>query len=265
MTLLLITKTNMIVKIFDLICTKLDIRLFVQENTDISKNYDFIIVDQDLVDDKFNIIKHMASKIGAISNEELPFDKSRDFLISRPFLPHDLYTILSEQIDIIKEESRLDRESKNKFSNEDDEVEEISDYIGTLVDDIAYDIEDESDESIISIAALKSGGILDKSELGKINSILNEDNLQAKFQEEFVDETQMSESDWKDLSQIIDDALGEVTDYEFDLSHNEPYELILNRYNIDELRPLLTKCNQSIIDKLSQGEIIDLRLSINKG
>lgn len=265
MTLLLITKTNMVVKIFDLICTKLDIKLFVQDNTSISKNYDFIVVDQDLVDEKFNMIKQMASKIGAISNEELPFDKSRDFLISRPFLPHDLYTILTEQIDNIKEESKLERESKKKYRNEDDDIEGLSEYIETLADDIAYDIEDEGDESIISIAALKNGGILDKSELGKINSILNDDNLQERFQKEFVDESEMSETDWKDLSQIIDDALGEVKEYEFDLNHNEPYELILNKYNIDELKPLLTKCNQSIIDKLSQGEIIDLRLSINKG
>ena len=265
MTLLLITKTNMIIKIFDLICTKLDIKLFVQDNTEISKNYTFIVVDQDLVDDRFNIIKQMASKIGAISNEELPFDKSRDFLISRPFLPHDLHSILIEQIELIKDEARFDRENKNKFSNVNDEIGELSSYIETLADDIADDIEDESDESIVSIAALKSGGILDKSELGKINSILNDDYLQAKFQKEFVDDSEMSEADWKDLSQIIDDALGEIKDYEFDLNHNEPYELILNKYTIDELRPLLTKCNQSIIDKLSQGEIIDLRLSIKKG
>ncbi len=263
MTLLLITKTNMIVKIFDLICTKLDMKLFVQDNTDISKNYDFIVVDQDLVDDRFNVIKHQATKIGAISNEELPFDKSRDFLISRPFLPHDLFSILTEQIEIIKEEAKL--EKQNKFSHVDEDIDDISEYIETLADDIAYDIEDETDESIISIAALKSGGILDKSELGKINSILNDDNLQSKFQKEFVDDSEMSETDWKDLSQIIDDALCEVKEYEFDFNYNEPYELILNRYNIDELRPLLTKCNQSIIDRLSQGEIIDLRLSVNKG
>lgn len=265
MTLLLITKTNMVVKIFDLICTKLDMKLLVQDNTNVSKNYDFIVVDQDLVDEKFNIIKQMTSKIGAISNEELPFDKSRDFLISRPFLPHDLHTILSEQIEIIKDEAKQEKINANRFSNEDDDIEGISSYIETLADDIADDIDDESDESIISIAALKNGGILDKSELGKINSILNDDNLQSKFQKEFVDESEMSETDWKDLSQIIDDALGEVKEYEFDLNHNEPYELILNKYNIDELRPLLTKCNQSIIDRLSQGDIIDLRLSVNKG
>jgi hypothetical protein len=253
----------MVVKIFDLICTKLDIKLFVQDNTNISKNYDFIIVDQDLVDDRFNSIKQQTSKIGAISNEELPFDKSRDFLISRPFLPHDLFTILSEQIEIINEEAKEERENKNKYSH--DELEEVSEYIETLADDIAYDIEDESDESIISIAALKTGGILDVGELGKINSILKDDNLQKSFEKEFADESEMSETDWKDLSQIIDDALGEVKDYEFDLDRNEPYELILNKYNIDELRPLLTKCNQSIIDRLSQGDIIDLRLSINKG
>ncbi|WP_419768341.1 hypothetical protein [Arcobacter sp.] len=262
MTLLLITKTNMIVKIFDLICTKLDIRLFVQESSNVSKNYDFVIVDQDLIDDKFNAIKQFTSKIGAISNEELPFDKSRDFLISRPFLPHELFSILNEQIAIINEEAKVQRENKNKYSH--DEADDVSEYIETLADDIAYDIEDESDESIISIAALKSGGILDVGELGKINSILNDDDLQKRFEKEFADESEMSETDWKDLSQIIDDALGEVKEYEFDLDHKEPYELILSKYNIDELRPLLTKCNQSIIDRLSQGEIVDLKLSISK-
>ena len=139
MTLLLITKTNMIVKIFDLICTKLDIRLFVQESSNVSKNYDFVIVDQDLIDDKFNIIKQFTSKIGAISNEELPFDKSRDFLISRPFLPHDLFSILNEQISIINEEAKAERENKNKYSH--DEADDVSEYIETLADDIAYDID----------------------------------------------------------------------------------------------------------------------------
>lgn len=258
MNLLLITKTKMIIKIFDLICTKLDIKLGVQDNTEVSGRFDFIIVDQDLIDDRFNIIKQLANKIGAISNEELPFDKSRDFLIPRPFLPHDLQNILNEQIEFIKDEKRLEKIEVEKY-NEDEE--DMTAFIETLADDIADDIEDESDESIVSIASLRDGGVLDKTELGKIHSILEENEIQNEFLKQYQDD-EMDENDWKDLSEIIDDALNEVSDYEFDVNYQEPVKLILNQYNIEELKPLLTKFNQTIIDKLSQGETIDLKLSL---
>lgn len=258
MNLLLITKTKMIIKIFDLICTKLDIKLGVQDNTEVSGRFDFIIVDQDLIDDRFNIIKQLANKIGAISNEELPFDKSRDFLIPRPFLPHDLQNILNEQIEFIKDEKRLEKIEVEKY-NEDEE--DMTAFIETLADDIAEDIEDESDESIVSIASLRDGGVLDKSELGKIHSILEENEIQNEILKQYQDD-EMDENDWKDLSEIIDDALNEVSDYEFDVNYQEPVKLILNQYNIEELKPLLNKFNQTIIDKLSQGETIDLKLSL---
>lgn len=258
MNLLLITKTKMIIKIFDLICTKLDIKLGVQDNTEVSGRFDFIIVDQDLIDDRFNIIKQLANKIGAISNEELPFDKSRDFLIPRPFLPHDLQNILNEQIEFIKEEKRVEKIEVKKY---DEDEEDMTAFIETLADDIAEDIEDESDESIVSIASLRDGGVLDKSELGKIHSILEENEIQNEILKQYQDD-EMDENDWKDLSEIIDDALNEVSDYEFDVNYQEPVKLILNQYNIEELKPLLNKFNQTIIDKLSQGETIDLKLSL---
>jgi len=258
--LLLITKTKMIMKIFDLICTKLDIKLHIQSNTDVNNSrFDFIIVDQEFIDDRFNIIKQLTNKIGAISNEELPFDKSRDFIIPRPFLPHDLQNILIEQIEYIKEDKRVEKKVIDTY-NED--AEDVTSYLDTLADDIAEDIEDEGDESIISIAALRDGGVLDKSELGKINSLLEDSDLESKLLRQYQDEDEMDENDWKDLSEIIDDALNEVADYEFDVNYNEPVKLILNNYNIDELRPLLSKFNQSVIDKLSQGETIDLKLSL---
>lgn len=261
MNLLLITKTKMIIKIFDLICTKLDIKLGVQDNTEVSGRFDFIIVDQDLIDDRFNIVKQLANKIGAISNEELPFDKSRDFLIPRPFLPHDLQNILIEQMEFIKDEKRLETIEVKKNDDYDEVEEDMTAFIETLADDIADDIEDESDESIVSIASLRNGGVLDKGELGKIHSILEENEIQNQILKQYQDE-EMDENDWKDLSEIIDDALNEVSDYEFDLNYQEPLKLVLNRYNIEELKPLLTKFNQSIIDKLSQGETVDLKLSL---
>ena len=39
----------------------------------------------------------MQRKLGAISSEELPFDKSKDFVIPRPFLPTNLKLFLIEQ------------------------------------------------------------------------------------------------------------------------------------------------------------------------
>lgn len=262
MNLLLITKTKMIIKIFDLICTKLDIKLGVQDNTEVSGKYNFVVVDQDLIDDRFNIVKQFSNKIGAISNEELPFDKSRDFLIPRPFLPHDLLAILEEQIGLMKEEKRLEDLEKESSNHYNEDAEDLTVFVESLADDIAEDIEDDNDESIITIAALKDGGVLDKSELGKINSILEEDNIQSEILKQFQDEDEMDENDWKDLSDIIDDALDEVNDYEFDVNYEEPVKLILSNHNIEELKPLLSKFNQSVIDKLSQGQTIDLKLSL---
>lgn len=267
MNLLLITKTKMIMKIFDLICSKLDITFSVQNNTEVEKRFDFIIVDQDFIDNRFNIVKQHCKKIGAITNEELPFDKSRDFLIPRPFLPHNLQTIIQEQIEFIKEEQREQNKQSHKkvdtFVDEElDDADDLTAYIENLADDVAHDIEDESDESIVSLAALKNGGVLDRSELGKITNILKEESIENNFLKSFQDEEELTETDWKDLSEIIDEALIEVSDYEFDMNYNEPYNLVLNNYSVEELRPLLKKLNQKLIDKLSHGETIDLKLSL---
>ena len=101
-----------------------------------------------------------------------------------------------------------------------------------------------------------TGGVLDSSELNKINDILHED--------EIYNGITLEKRDWKDISSIIDDALEEVKEYEFDLK-NEPmktYNLVLSKYGIDELRPLLEKFDQTIIDKIASGQTIDLRVSL---
>ena len=65
---------------------------------------------------------------------------------------------------------------------------------------------------IINITSLKNGGILDNHELSKINDILKEEVIH--------NEIVMNKNDWKDISDIIDDALDEVKEYEFDLSES---------------------------------------------
>ncbi|MBU3016075.1 hypothetical protein KO488_15060 [Poseidonibacter lekithochrous] len=274
MTLLLICETAIIEQIFSLVCKKLNIDLTITKSNDVNEKYDLIVIDQNFIDDKFNIIKQFSKKLGAISSEELPFDKSRDFIIPRPFLPTKLQEILKEQFSIINEDdiSLKNDEYKNTstyidsnvYNTHKDEYEEdeevtvpiITDYVESLAEDVYLDIEEDNDESIVTLASLNNGGILDNSELSKINDILKEEVIH--------NEIVMNKNDWKDISDIIDDALDEVKEYEFDL--NEPtsneniLKLVLSDYNITELKPLLEKFNQDTIDRLSHGESIDIRL-----
>ena len=257
MKLLLVCDTNIIKDIFTLICKKLNIELIIQENMALTEqNYDFIVIDQSFIDDKFNTFKQHSKKLGAISSEELPFDKSRDFLIPRPFLPTKLEFILKDEIEDIKKEESKNFHTKRSYEElEDTEVTiPVVDYMETLVDDVYNEIEEESDESVVTVASLKEGGVLDRDELSKINSLL--------FTQ--PNKEDIKENDWKDISDIIDDALDEVKDYEFDFSSDSKYEIILTEYKMDELKPLLTKLNQNLIDMLASGEEIDITLKLKK-
>jgi len=271
MNLLLICETAIIEQIFSLVCKKLNIDLTITQSNDVSEKFDLIIIDQSFIDDKFNIIKQFSKKLGAISSEELPFDKSRDFIIPRPFLPSKLQDILKEQFEIILQDkiASIDEEKSTTSTyidtNEYDEDEDvtvpiITNYVESLAEDVYLDIKEDNDESIVSIASLYDGGILDNHELSKINDILKEEVIH--------NEIVMNKNDWKDISDIIDDALVEVKEYEFDLnepsSNNKPLNLVLSEYNIDELKPLLEKFNQETIDKLSHGESIDIRLVLKE-
>ncbi len=267
MTILLICDAAIIEHIFTLVCKRLHINLTTQKTNSVNDKFDLIIIDQSFIDDKFNTIKQFSRKLGAISSEELPFDKSRDFIIPRPFLPTKLEEILTEQIEIIKEEKENERHiaSKNRQYEEDEEViiPITTKYIETLdnSEENIFDDNDffnEDDESIVDPTSLNIGGILDHSELSKINNILREDVIQ--------NEINLEKSDWKDIAAIIDDALDEVKEYEFDLTQTpvKPYNLVLSNFHINELRPLLEKFDQTVIDRLSSGESVDVRLSLKE-
>jgi hypothetical protein len=263
--LLLICETAIIEHIFSLICKKLNIELTVQKTNNVNDKFDLIVIDQNFIDDRFNIIKQFSKKLGAISSEELPFDKSRDFIIPRPFLPTKLEEILKEQLTFIKEENEIEKNATKKaisideYEEDEDVTVPITDYVESLADEVYSEIEEESsesDESIVSFASLNIGGVLDSSELSKINDILNEDNIHNQIN--------LEKNDWKNIAEIIDEALEEVKEYEFSLEQpsSKPYNLILSKYHINELRPLLEKFDQSVIDKLSSGEIVDVRMSL---
>jgi hypothetical protein len=264
--LLLICETAIIEHIFTLVCKRLNIDLIIQKTNSVNGKYDLIVVDQNFIDDKFNSFKQLSKKLGAISSEELPFDKSRDFIIPRPFLPTKLEAMLLEQIEFIKEEEEYEHNRKvttfTSYDEDDDEVViPVVDYVSDMIEDKDSIVEDDefgldNDESIVSLASLNIGGVLDSSELSKINDILREDTIQ--------NEINLEKNDWKDINSIIDDALAEVKEYEFDLTKEpvKPYNLVLSNFNINELRPLLEKFDQSVIDKLSSGETVDVRITL---
>ncbi|MCT7908235.1 hypothetical protein N5915_01540 [Arcobacter lacus] len=270
MNLLLVCETPIIEHIFTLVCKKMKIDLTIQKNNKVNKNYDLIVIDQNFVDSKFNKIKDFSKRIGAISSEELPMERLRDFIIPRPFLPTKLEALLNEQIEYVKEDLTQKQPYKEEvfeYAPEDDiDILPVINYLEEDLDEnisVKKDISnndsfEEDDESIVSLSKLNMGGVLDSGELSKINDILHED--------EIYNDITLEKHDWKDISSIIDDALEEVKEYEFDLN-NEPmktYNLILSKYGIDELRPLLEKFDQTIIDKIASGQTIDLRVSLRE-
>lgn len=257
MKILLISKTPIIVKIFTLITKKLNIILNVQADTHVDEKVDIIVVDSDFVDDRFNTNKQFCTKIGAISTQALPFDKSCDFIIPRPFLPLQLQEILEDLIARINNDltRHILEQAKHQIPTS-TITDDVINYVNSLADDIAQDIENENDESIVSFASLKKGGVLDSKELGKIQSLLNIEPI--------LNEVEMNEEDWLDLSEIIDKALEEVKDYEFDINNDGAIKLELSRFTMEELKPLLLKLNQNSIDKLTSGGSIFLELKLKE-
>ncbi|MDX4039104.1 hypothetical protein [Aliarcobacter skirrowii] len=272
MKLLLICNTAIIEHIFNLVCKRLGIDLNIERNTKFQGKFDFIVVDQPFIGSDFLKLKKFTKKLAAINSEELSYDLPSDFVVPRPFLPTKLEAILKEQIKILKDEIENghnfdtfkdslvkdnyieDSQSFNEMQEKESDLAE--DFFETLIeddfDDGFFRKNDLDDESIVSLNSIRQGGVLDKSELKKINSFLDDksENIQK-----------LEERDWKDITDIIDDALDEVKDYEFDLE-KEDYTLVLNRFKMDELKPLLLKLNQNIIDRLARNEVINLKISL---
>ena len=136
MKILLICDTAIIEHIFILVCKRIKVDLIVQKTTSVDNKYDLIIVDQPFIDNKFNKIKTLTTRLGAISSEELSFEKQRDFLIPRPFLPTKLEAILKEQIELSLNEKK-DSSNLSKFisTEEEDIVLPVVDYINDSLDD----------------------------------------------------------------------------------------------------------------------------------
>lgn len=266
-SLILISRKPVVIQIFKLICKKLNISIEISQETQVDHKVDIIVVDNEFIDDRFNILKTYTKIIGAISKNELPFEKANDFLIPVPFLPSTLESIITKQIEVLNKRSS----SKMYISNvevddtiSNDELEDEEDYaveyLEELADDIAQDMDEETDDSIVSFATLNNGGILDTKELSNIKEMINPlDDVKEEDEEN-------SENEWKDLSSIIDEAIDEANTVNeiYSKFEHKPIKVLLNNYDIEELSPLLALLNQDIIDSLTEGYEVNLQLKLGK-
>ena len=284
-TLILVSKIPIVIQIFSLVCKKLNISLEVLDTPQIDHKVDIVVLDNTFLDEKFNILKTYCKLIGAISNEELPFEMANNFLIPSPFLPSTLENILQEQLQELHKRATAKTyvttveepiELEDDLTENEDFLEEYAvsiekpsnDPFDSLVSNIADDINEDLDDSIVhsSVVETVKGGILDKNELSKLEGIIDQNppNLDKLMDEHsVVDESE----EWTDLSSIIDQAIDEInstdnlTSDDMDAS---VIELILNNYSMNELRPLFELLNQDVIDKLADGKEILLKVRLDK-
>ena len=245
----------------------LNIKLEVLDEVQIDHKVDIIIIDSDFIDDRFDIVKSYAKIMGAISKEQLPFGSANDFIIPLPFLPSSLEEILETQLDILKK--RINSKTYITNVEVDDEIEEeyaevepAVEYLESLADDIAFDMEEENDDSIVPLAALNQGGILDTKELSNIQNIMT---AGSELKKADFDENKI-EDEWMDLSSIIDQAIDEVNTVSeiYSKFDNKPIKVLLNNYELEELTPLLNKLDQDIIDSLTDGYEINLQIKLGQ-
>lgn len=266
-SLILVSQKPVVIQIFTLVCKKLNILLEVLSETQIDSKVDIIVMDTEFIDDRFNIVKGYSKLIGAISKKELPFEIANDFLVPLPFLPSVLQEILEKQLVVLekKEKSKTyvtNIEVDAEYEESEDDIEPAIDYLESLADDIAEDMDDENDDSIVSISSIDSGGILDTSELSQIEDLIEPNKLNHEINSFANIDEDKNEGQWLDLSSIIDQAISEVNTVGdiYSKYDNNPIKLLLNNYELDQLTPLLNLLDQDVIDSLTQGQEIIVQL-----
>ena len=311
-SLILVSKKPVVIQIFTLVCKQLHISLEVLHEAQLDHRADIVVIDKEFISDRFNILKSYGKVIGAISKEELSFDIANDFLIPMPFIPSQLYAILDKQVELLNKRAKSkvyisnvevpDEEvgALNEYNMNDsyedefiiddlapkmpnqatvevppiNDEENAVDYLESLADDIAFDIEEENDDSIVSLSSLNQGGVLDNNELSMLEDIVNDttteqmelENSAPKFNE------QNDEQEWLDLSSIIDQAIDEVNMVDGvaesiaqNIPNDGPIRVLINNYELEQLKPLLRLLDQNSIDTISDGSEVNLILKLDNG
>lgn len=270
-SLILVSRKSIVIHIFTLVCKKLNIDLEVLSEVQVDHKVDIIVIDNDFIDDRFNILKSYTKRMGAISKEELPFGSANDFIIPLPFLPSSLEQVLRTQLDILEKrkntktyisnvELDIDEDFKDSDKKENFENEPAVEYLEELASEIGEEMNaKQQDESLIKPNSLPKGGILDEKEISNIQEVMS-----ASTKEFSSENNEDIQSQWADLSTIIDEAIDEVSSVSkvYSKFEKNPITVLLNNYDLEELTPLLNKLDQDIIDSLTDGYEIHLQVKL---
>jgi len=283
----LITNTQIIKQIFTLVCNKLSINLEIySDDSNISKTDILIYEDIDYKKEDVIRYKSMCTVLAVIAKHKA-YEFESAYLIKKPFLPSQLVTYISELVDQVstfEQLSKVPKIEKENISNtnefdefsfelKDDnvdiqtdmsnEVDDLVDFIDTMEE--AKDIElDDSEDIIIKKSDLGHGGVLDQKELSNLHNIINDSEITGSSIDEVVEELPNNEDDdWLELNDIIDDVIEDISQ-EPEVNKNDDILLVLNKFTMDELAPLLNKLDQDIIDKISAGEDVSIKLRLER-
>jgi len=246
-TIALICDVQIINRIFTLVSKKLSIDIDIITPEQLNSNYDILIVEENFTSSNIIKYKSFSKYLVAIVKDEtnaIDFDE----ILQKPFLPSQVERFLSK---ILQEPvSNCDIMEDDTNTQENESLEDLIDFVDTLGDDL-----DETDcsECTISQDELGHGGVLDADELSKLHEIVNDEQPPSNNHE-------LNENDWIELSDVIDQAIDDINDYNID--EDKPVRLLLNQYSINELSPLFNKLNQNIIDNLTDGKEITLKLKL---
>ncbi len=230
--IILVSKSDIVVKVFNLALQNEGYQLKTVQDIQDLNSCDMVLLDEEFINSGLNQVKQYTSNIGFISSNssvELP---QRVFHIPRPFLPSTLREII-----------------KNNFSN-----------VDLILEECEYESSNE-DESIIDINSLQSlGGSLDKDELISLKETLKKDYIEENesFESKFED---IEEDDLLELDKMIDQVICEIEDGTINIPEDENM-LVLSQHSVEQLKPLFSIINQDMVDQLSAGKIVDLKLKL---
>ncbi len=260
-TIALLSNTEIINKIFTLIANKLMLHLKIVKTVDaIGKDIDLVIVDDIYLSENIIKLRSQCNAVVLLKNDNISED-GFDFIIEKPFLPSTLSVHLENILKEISNKPKIEEiENIKIYESEEPSHEEVTDDLAKFIDSLVHEVDEDSHDSndlTVKKEQLGHGGVLDKDELSKLFDMINDNDA---IEENDYFKSAQKEDDWIDLSDIIDKAIDDVSSYNG--KENKPIKIFLNQHSMDELSPLLSKLNQSIIDKIADGEEITLQLRL---
>lgn len=228
----LVSNSDIVKKVFKLALDDEGYELNTLSNIQDLSRSDMILLDEDFVDTDLEQIKQYCDNIGFIQKKSSDEDES-SFNIPRPFLPSTLREIVN----------------KNILN------------VAAVANDIEIVEDEDSDESIIDINSLHAhGGSLDKDELYSLKETLRKEHISSDDVEEFE---HIEEDELFELEKMIDQVIDEIESNNTDIVEDENI-VVLGKHNIEQLKPLFSIINQDMVDKLSAGETVELKIKLKE-